>query len=334
MADMPTLFTPLQLEPGPVRRPEPEAIAQPQPRPEPEAIAQPQPRPQPEAIAQPQPDPGLIVFDVETTGTDRRLDQVIELCVQFGLGDDAPSRTWRFRPSVPISPGAQAVHGISMADLAECPPFAALADEVRAIFEKARVLVGYNLAFDIDMLQAEYERLRQPRLPVDDKHVVDAFRLWQQCEPRSLMDAHRRFVGEEFGEAHTAAADVAATGRVLAGMLQHFGLDSRGWSEVAEVCEPERARWIGPSRHIAWCDETGAPVINFGKHGGTSLAQLARTDNGGYLRWILNKDFPPHVRDICARCLELPADEFLAWLEDTYGQRQDGSAGKADRKVA
>jgi DNA polymerase III subunit epsilon len=318
MADMPTLFTPLQLEPGPVRRPEPEATPQPAPEP------------------QRDPADGLIVFDVETTGTDRRLDQVIELCVQFGLGEDATSRTWRFRPSVPISPGAQAVHGISMADLAECPPFAALADEVRAIFERARVLVGYNLAFDIDMLQAEYERLRQPRLPVDDKHVVDAFRLWQQCEPRSLMDAHRRFVGEEFGEAHTASADVAATGRVLAGMLQHFGLDSRGWSEVAEVCEPERARWIGPSRHVAWCAETGAPVINFGKHSGTSLSDLARTDNGGYLRWILGKDFPPHVRDICARCLECSPDEFLAWLEDTYGPRQPqaDSAGKPDRKVA
>jgi DNA polymerase III subunit epsilon len=308
MADMPTLFSRLQLDPGPA------------------PVAE--PRPQAEA----EPDPGLIVFDVETTGTDRRHDQVIELCVQFGLETGAPSRTWRFKPSVPISPGAQAVHGISMADLADCPPFAALADEVRDIFERARVLVGYNLAFDIDMLQAEYERLRRPRLPVDDKQVVDAFRLWQQCEPRSLQDAHRRFVGEEFGDAHTASADVAATGRVLAGMLAHFGLDSRGWGEVAEVCEPERASWIGPSRHIAWCADTGAPVINFGKHSGTPLAQLARRENGGYLRWILGKDFPPHVRDICARCLELPEAEFLAWLEDTFGQRQPAS--KDARQVA
>lgn len=301
MADMPTLFTPTQLEPRPA----------------------PAPAPSPELIG-----PELIVFDVETTGTDRRLDQVIELCVQFGLEAGAPSRTWRFKPSVPIGPGAQAVHGISMDDLADCPPFAELADEVRGIFERARVLVGYNLAFDIDMLQSEYERLRAPRLPIDDKHVVDAFRLWQQCEPRSLQDAHRRFVGEEFGDAHCATADVAATGRVLAGMLAHFGLDGRGWSDVAEVCEPERASWIGPSRHIAWCADIGAPVINFGKHGGTPLVELARVDGGGYLRWILGKDFPPHVRDICTQCLELDEDEFLDWLQTSYGQPQ------RDRKVA
>src|SRR5687768_10364436 len=43
---------------------------------------------------------GVLVFDVETTGTDRRRDQVIELCVQYGLS--GASKTWRFKPSVSI----------------------------------------------------------------------------------------------------------------------------------------------------------------------------------------------------------------------------------------
>jgi len=60
----------------------------------------------------------IIVFDVETTGTDNRRDQVIELCVQFGVDPGSPSETWRIKPSVEISPGAQEVHGISMEDLA------------------------------------------------------------------------------------------------------------------------------------------------------------------------------------------------------------------------
>src|SRR5690349_21225889 len=108
--------------------------------------------------AAPAGDDGVIVFDVETTGTDKRHDQVIELCVQYGLDQDGSllrHRTWRFRPSVPIHPGAQAVHGISMADLEDCPPFAACADEIAQVFAEARVIVGYNLAFDIDMVQAE-----------------------------------------------------------------------------------------------------------------------------------------------------------------------------------
>ena len=35
----------------------------------------------------------IIVFDCETTGIDFARDQVIELCVQHGLGDSATSQT-------------------------------------------------------------------------------------------------------------------------------------------------------------------------------------------------------------------------------------------------
>src|SRR5690606_29034132 len=168
-------------------------------------------------------DRGVIIFDVETTGTDKRRDQIIELCVQYGL-EGASSETWRIRPSVPISPGAQAVHGITMEDLALCPSFGQVAGAIRRVFDQARVLIGYNLAFDIEMLQAEFDRLGQQRLSLAGKQIIDPFRLWQRCEPRTLQDAHRRFVGEEFTSAHSATADVAATGRVLRGMLDRFRL--------------------------------------------------------------------------------------------------------------
>jgi len=260
----------------------------------------------------------ILVFDVETTGTDKRRDQVIELCVQFGVYGDATSRTWRIRPEVPIHPGAQAVHGISMDDLADCPRFADVADDVRQVFAEVDVLVGYNLAFDIDMLQAEYQRLGQPALAIADKQIIDPFRLWQQCEPRSLQDAHRRFVGQEFAAAHSAAADVAATGRVLRGMLGHFGL-AGDWDAIARVCEPERGSWIGPSRHLRW-DDGGQPVLSFGKHAGMPLDRLARGPDAGYLRWVIDKDFPPHVREICQRAMDLEPAAFGAWLAEHYGR--------------
>lgn len=259
----------------------------------------------------------VIVFDVETTGTERARDQVIELCVQLGLDEGAPHRIWRLRPSVPIQPEAQAVHGISMEDLAGCPGFGEVAGEVRQVIEGARVLIGYNLAFDIGMLQAEFERLGQA-LEMHDKVIVDAYRLWQQCEPRSLQHAHQRFVGDAFAEAHSAAADVAATGRVLRGMIKMFGLAGRDWSAIAEVCEPERGSWIGPTHHVRWSPE-GRAVLGFGKHAGQPLEVLARSEDGGYLRWMLSRgDFPPHVREICTRALEQPAEQLVTWLESTY----------------
>ncbi|MBA2538932.1 MAG: 3'-5' exonuclease [Deltaproteobacteria bacterium] len=194
-----------------------------------------------------------MIFDCETTGIDFAQDQIIEICVQQGLdgpdGGDAAARTWRIRPSVAIQPGAQAVHGISKGDLEGCPSFPEVAQEIAAVFATADIIVGYNVAFDIAMLQAEYSRLAETHpagraLDLAGKQIVDALRLWQKCEPRSLQHAHQRFVGDQFAAAHSARADVAATGRVLAGMLKHFGLDEPrvDWDRIATVSDPNRSK--------------------------------------------------------------------------------------------
>ncbi len=261
-------------------------------------------------------EPNILIFDVETTGTDKKRDQVIELCAQFGLGDEAPSKTWRIRPQVPIHPGAQEVHGISMQDLEQAPTFGQLADELRGLFANVQMLVGYNLRFDIDMLQAEFQRLGQAPLDLSRTYVVDPFRLWQRCEPRSLMDAHKRFVGGQFDAAHSAKADVAATGRVLLGMVDAFSLGT-DWESVADICEPERANWIGGTHHLQWAAD-GSAVIAFGKHTGVPLSHLAAGPDASYLEWLVGSDFPPHVREVCAKALEVNADGLAAWLAHTY----------------
>lgn len=263
------------------------------------------------------PAPRIVVFDCETTGTDRVNDQVIELCIQLGIADDAPSRVWRIKPTVAIHPGAQAVHGITLADLAACPPFAAVADEVTAVFAEADVIVGYNLAFDIDMLQAEYGRIGRTPVDFSGKQIVDPFRLWQQFEPRSLQHAHKRFVGNQFAAAHSASADVAATGRVLSGMLREFGLADHDWAQIASVCDPGRASWVGPSRHLRW--EAEVIVVGFGKHSGTALHELAAGPERSFLRWVCERDFPPHVIELCKAAMELAGDQLVAWARSRYG---------------
>jgi len=274
----------------------------------------------------------VLVFDAETTGTDKRRDQVIELCVQFGLDASSENRVWRFRPDVPISTGAQAVHGISLDDVKDCPHFRERAVELRKVFDNAKVWSGYNLSFDIEMVSAEFQRLGQPALDTSDKIFVEAFRLWQRSEPRTLMDAHRRFVGDEFAQAHSATADVAATGRVLAGMLEHFNIEG-DWNDIASICEPERKRWIGPSRHVQW-DDAGRPVVGFGRHAGTPLVELAQGADKGYLRWILGQDFPKHVAEICQCALDSDPELFLRWVETHHGKAPVASAPEVTARAA
>ena len=263
-------------------------------------------------------EPRIVVFDTETTGTDKQVDQIIELCAQFGLGEDALSKTWRMRPQVEIQPGAQAVHGISKEELADCPLFVEIADELREVFAAADMLVGYNLRFDIEMLQAEYGRLGQAPVDLSNKLIVDPFRLWQQCEPRSLMDAHRRFAGGEFEAAHSASADVAATGRVLQGMVQSFDL-AEDWEAIADICEPDRKYWIEGTRHLRW-NEQGRIELGFGKSAGTLLSEIAAGPDASYLRWIVDKDFPDHVREACRQALDLSPEDFDLWSQKRFAK--------------
>ncbi len=80
----------------------------------------------------------MIAFDVETTGRNPDTDQIVELSMCLYEGGTEESYYQLFKPEVPIAKGAQAVHGISMEDLAHEPTFAEVADEVEAFSRSSR----------------------------------------------------------------------------------------------------------------------------------------------------------------------------------------------------
>ena len=57
----------------------------------------------------------------------------------------------------PIDP-AERIHGITGAELAAERPFSVYAAQLHEMFSGAEVLIGYNVGFDLDMLQAEFGR--------------------------------------------------------------------------------------------------------------------------------------------------------------------------------
>jgi DNA polymerase-3 subunit epsilon len=150
------------------------------------------------------------------------------------------------------------------------------------------------------------------------KHLICALRLWHHVEPRTLVAAHAKFCGEAMVDAHQATADVAATARVLAAMLETFKLTDKSWPELAAIADPfsGRSAWIGPSSHVQW-DENGAVIFGFGKHKGCQVDKV----DAGFLRWVLGKDFPPHVKDVCRVVLER-RHQFGAWIAQYYPRPQ------------
>jgi len=261
----------------------------------------------------------LIVFDVETTGKDQGTDQIVEFAVRYGLLPKDKCTTLRMRPLVQISPGAQKVHGISMEDVKKEKTFKQLGNRIKKILESADVWVGYNIDFDINILQAEFKRNGFDPVDLSNKIILDPYKLWREMEPRGLEHAYAKFVGKELEGAHAANVDTTATAEVLVAMLKHFKMVNTNWEEIALICEPERASWIGPSRHFKW-DDDGKPVLNFGsKHCGDLVTEIADTDVK-YLSWIVKTDFPAHVKEIAYEAVHSGSEEeFIQWLEEEFG---------------
>ena len=92
----------------------------------------------------------LSVIDLETTGTDTREDRIVEVAVLTVYpGGTAVSFVRRVNPGRPIPAGASAVHGITDADVADSPAFAAVAPDLFA------ALVGCDLG---DAITARCDR--------------------------------------------------------------------------------------------------------------------------------------------------------------------------------
>jgi DNA polymerase III subunit epsilon len=124
-----------------------------------------------------------IVFDTETTGLDPYQDRVIELG-GIELSKRFPTgRVFHYYLNPQgreINSEAQAVHGITAADLVDKPRFDDIAEDFLSFIEGAR-LVAHNANFDISFINAELERLGH--LPVTSDRVVDTLAIARRKHP-------------------------------------------------------------------------------------------------------------------------------------------------------
>ncbi|MFA6154936.1 DNA polymerase III subunit epsilon [Mesorhizobium sp.] len=175
-----------------------------------------------------------IIFDTETTGLDSRDDRVIELGGVELVNRFPTGRTFHhyINPQGrPIHAEAQAVHGISAADLAGKPTFAEIAQEWLAFTEGAR-LVAHNATFDVGFLNVEFGRLGHP--VIDNGRVVDTLALARRKHPMgpNSLDALCRRYGIDNARRtkHGALLDSELLAEVyielIGGKQAALGLDS------------------------------------------------------------------------------------------------------------
>ena len=242
----------------------------------------------------------LVVFDIESTGVVPQRDRIVEIAV-MKIMPDGTSRTTvrRLNPEMPIPPGASAIHGITDADVADCPVFADIAEKLLNYLEDCD-LAGYNIqGFDVPLLENEFKRVGL-NFDTSNRKIVDAYNIFCKLYPRTLTAAYKFFCGKDLEGAHGAAADTAATFEVLLGQLaKHPELprDAAGLAEFSDITDPDA---VDRGRRFKWNgDEV---MVNFGKYAGRTLRDVAENEPG-FLRWIIKSDFPDDVRTIAEKAL-------------------------------
>lgn len=152
-----------------------------------------------------------IILDTETTGLSRT-DEVIEIAAINGLG--AVLLDCRIKPTVPINPHAEAVHGISASSLADAPAWSAIHTRFLSLIE-GKTVIAFNAKFDLAMLQqSAYAHRRSIRFGKTDcamQLAVDQYGSTNRYGSISLTNATLT-AGVTFqGKAHSALGDALTT---------------------------------------------------------------------------------------------------------------------------
>lgn len=243
----------------------------------------------------------LVLFDLETTGTDRIQDRIVEIAaLRISESGDPATFDLRVNPGIPIPREATEIHGISDEDVASSPRFAEVAPDVESFFEGAD-LAGYNIrGFDVPLLAKEFERAGRT-FPMEGRRIVDAQTIFFRKEPRDLAAAVRVFAGREHAGAHAALADVVASAEVLAGQLTRYEDLPRTVAGLHEFSAPDDSRWVDPDKRFSW--RHGQAVFAFGEHRGMKLRDVVEK-SPGYLQWFLRADFPAPAKKVVEEALK------------------------------
>ena len=239
----------------------------------------------------------LLFFDIESTGLNVASDRIVEISI-VKVSPGAPGqpnkvevKTRRINPTIPITPGAQAVHGISDEDVKDCPTFKQVAKSLAQLMEGCDIAGFNSLKFDIPMLAEEFLRAGVD-FDFRKRKLVDVQNIFHKKEQRTLKAAYKFYCGLNLDNAHSAEADTMATYEVLEAQLDRYGADEE---EPLKNDVDYLAKYSCQSRFVDFAgrivlNDKDEPVFNFGKHKGKPVMEVLRREPS-YYSWMMDGDF-------------------------------------------
>lgn len=257
----------------------------------------------------------VLFVDCETTGKDPVKDRIIEIGVALLLPNgEQLHRGWnkRFCPGIPIPAAATAVHGITDADVADCPPFSTYAPKF-SVSLSSYDLAGYNLRqYDLPIIDEELRRCGF-KLDLTGRRVYDVKVIFFKKNPRTLADCVRFYCGREPTEAHASSGDAIDSMDALLGQIaKHEDLAGMTPVELDSFClMHDEGKAPADIAGKLYRDDQGDVRYAFGKH-----VDMRVLDEPSFADWALRSDFPGSTKDV------LRAE--LAKLDDASTNRQRG----------
>jgi len=241
----------------------------------------------------------ILVFDTETTGLEDH-DQIIQLAWGWwdGAGGVNSPQSFKCMPTIEWESEWHEEHNLSMKDLAGLPPLdSEMFQPFISAVNSADVVLGYNVDFDLTVVERESTRLGIDPSYISSKPFIDPMRIWIKSEGRKLVDAHKRWTGVELEGAHDAEADVSGTVAVLPGMLNEFALNQMTNEELVLLCrEPDDVDRTGCMKWL-----NGRPILTCtkfeyydGNHPGLTLFEATKSDLYYAKNYRTFKDHPKY----------------------------------------
>jgi DNA polymerase-3 subunit epsilon len=236
----------------------------------------------------------IVFFDLETTGTNIVSDRIVEISYhKVSPNGREETKTIRINPEMPIPKQSSDIHGITDADVADCPTFKQVAKEIVRDIEGCD-LAGYNSnRFDIPLLAEELLRV-EADFDFSKRKFVDVQVIFHKMEARTLGAAYKFYCDKDLVGAHGAEADTLATYEVLMAQLDRY-------PELHNDIE-FLSKYTAQNNNVDFAgrivyDENNVEIINFGKYKGQKVTDILKKDLG-YYGWMMNSDFPLYTKKV------------------------------------
>lgn len=245
-------------------------------------------------------DKPLVIFDLETTGLSIFVDKIVEIAYLKIMPNGVVfKKEFLLNPGMEIPEESIEIHGITNDDVAGAPTFKQKSLELWDVFHDC-YYGGFNVIyFDLPMLRREFIRVGMD-FNYDVSQIIDAKRIYQYMEPRTLAGAYKYYCGKEHKYAHSAMSDVEVTTEVFNKQLEKYK-EIRDIEFIKKIHSEPSEIFIDNEKKFYW--RYGKAHFAFSKYRDESLESVAKTDPG-FLDWILSADFSERIKDIIRGALK------------------------------